>query len=158
MLGVGNMVGRIAADEHVIGIDALWQVELLLCHLRLKMAHPARPQTLLGSLHHHLIAHNGGIDSTGVHLVIRTHPSIVGNAANEEDKRSPKDRPITSKTRLTSSSLLQQLRSIQHHHTGRMIITSRGSNPPRLNNGIDHRLLNSPRLKLTTRIPRTSKI
>ena len=39
-----------------------------------------------------------------------------------------------------------------------MIITSRGSNPPRLNNGIDHRLLNSPRLKLTTRIPRTSKI
>ena len=29
MLGVGDMVGRIATDEHVIGIDTLGQVELL---------------------------------------------------------------------------------------------------------------------------------
>lgn len=29
MLGIGDVVGRIAADEHVIGIDALGQVELL---------------------------------------------------------------------------------------------------------------------------------
>lgn len=39
-----------------------------------------------------------------------------------------------------------------------MIITSRRSNAPRLNYGINHRLLNTPRLKLTTRIPTTSKI
>ena len=39
-----------------------------------------------------------------------------------------------------------------------MIIASRGSNPPRLNNGLNNSLLNNPRLKLTTRIPRTSKI
>ena len=39
-----------------------------------------------------------------------------------------------------------------------MIVTSRRSNAPRLNNGINHRLLNTPRLKLTTRIPTTSKI
>ena len=29
MLGIGDVVGRIATDEHVIGIDALGQVELL---------------------------------------------------------------------------------------------------------------------------------
>ena len=29
LLGIGDMVGRIAADEHVIGIDALGQAELL---------------------------------------------------------------------------------------------------------------------------------
>ena len=29
MLGIGDVVGRIAADEHVIGIDALGQVEPL---------------------------------------------------------------------------------------------------------------------------------
>lgn len=39
-----------------------------------------------------------------------------------------------------------------------MIITSRRSNTPSLNNGINHRLLNNLRLKLTTRIPRTSEI
>lgn len=42
MLGIGDVVGRIATDEHVIGIDALGQVEPLLCHLRLKMAYPSR--------------------------------------------------------------------------------------------------------------------
>ena len=140
------------------GIDALGQIELLLCHLRLKMAYPARSQALLGGLHHHLIAHDGRIDFTGIHLVIRAHPSIIGNAANKEDERSSKDRPITSKPRLTSSSLLQQLRRIQHHHTGWMIITSRRSNPPRLNNGIHYRLLNRTVLKRTTRIPTTSQI
>lgn len=80
MLGVGDVVGRISADEHVIGIDALGQVELLLCHLGLKMAYPARSQALLGGLHHHLIAHYGRIDFTGIHLVIRAHPSVFGNA------------------------------------------------------------------------------
>ena len=104
------------------------------------------------------MAHYGRIDFTGIHLVIRAHPSIIGNAANKEDKRSPKDRPITSKPRLTSSSLLQKLRRIQHHHTGWMIITSRRSNAPRLNNGIHHRLLNRTVFKQTTRIPRTSQI
>lgn len=158
MLGVGDMVGRIATDEHVIGIDTLGQVELLTGHLRLKMAHPARSQALLGGLHHHLITHDGRIDFTGIHLIIRAHPSIIGNAANEEDKRSPKDRPITSKPRLTSSSLLQQLGRIQHHHTRRMIITSRRSNPSSFNNSIHHRLLHSPILKRTTRIPTTSQI
>ena len=39
-----------------------------------------------------------------------------------------------------------------------MIITGRRSNTPSLNNGINHRLLNSPRLKRTTRIPTMSKI
>lgn len=39
-----------------------------------------------------------------------------------------------------------------------MIITSRRSNTPSLNNSIHHRLLNSPILKRTTRIPTTSKI
>ena len=29
MLGVGDMVGGIAADEHVVGLNALGQVELL---------------------------------------------------------------------------------------------------------------------------------
>ena len=29
MLGIGDAVGRIATDEHVIGIDALGQVEPL---------------------------------------------------------------------------------------------------------------------------------
>lgn len=29
MLGIGDVVGRIAADEHVIGIDAFGQVEPL---------------------------------------------------------------------------------------------------------------------------------
>lgn len=99
MLGIGDVVGRIATDEHVIGIDALGQVELLLCHLRLKMAYPARSQALLGGLHHHLIADDRSIDGTRVHLIIRAHPSIIGNAANKEDKRSPKDRSITSKPR-----------------------------------------------------------
>lgn len=47
MLGIGDVVGRISADEHVIGIDALGQVELLLCHLGLKMAYPTRSQALL---------------------------------------------------------------------------------------------------------------
>ena len=122
------------------------------------MAYPARSQALLGGLHHHLITHDGRIDFTGIHLVIRAYPSIIGNAANKEDKRSPKDRPITSKPRLTSSSLLQQLRRIQHHHTGWMIITSRRSNTPSLNNGIHHSLLHSPILKRTTRIPTTSQI
>ena len=42
MLGIGDVVGGIATDEHVIGIDALGQIELLLCHLRLKMAYLAR--------------------------------------------------------------------------------------------------------------------
>lgn len=158
MLGIGDVVGRIATDEHVIGIDALGQVEPLLCHLRLKMAYPARSQTLLGGLHHHLITHDGRIDFTGIHLVIRAHPSIIGNAANKENKRSPKDRPITSKPRLTSSSLLQKLRRIQHHHTGWMVITSRRSNTPSLNNGIHHSLLNRTVLKRTTRIPTTSQI
>ena len=155
---IGDMVGRIAADEHVIGIDALGQAELLTGHLGLKMAHPARTQALLLGLHHHLIADDRGVDGTGVHLVIRAHPSIVSNAANKKDKRSPKDRPLTSKARLTSSSLFQQLRSIKHHHTGWMIITSRRSNAPRLNNGIHHRLLNRPILKRTTRIPSPSQI
>ena len=158
MLGIGDVVGRIAADEHVIGINALGQVELLAGKLGLKMAYPTRSQALLLGLHHHLIANNRGVDGTGVHLVIRAHPSIVGNTANKKDKRSPKDRPITSKSRLTSSSLLQKLRSIKHHHAGWMIITSRRSNPPSLNNGIHHSLLNSPILKQTTRIPRPSQI
>ena len=122
------------------------------------MAYPARSQALLGGLHHHLITHDGRIDFTGIHLVIRAHPSIIGNAANKENKRSPKDRPITSKPRLTSSSLLQKLRRIQHHHTGWMIITSRRSNPPSLNNGIHHSLLHRTILKLATRIPRPSQI
>ena len=39
-----------------------------------------------------------------------------------------------------------------------MIITSRRSNASSLNNGIHHSLLNSPILKLTTRIPTMSKI
>ena len=30
MLGIGDVVGRISADEHVIGINAFGQVELLL--------------------------------------------------------------------------------------------------------------------------------
>lgn len=158
MLGVGDVVGRIATDKHVIGINALGQIELLLCHLRLKMAYSARSQALLGGLHHHLIADDRSIDGTRVHLIIRAHPSIIGNAANKEDKRSAKDRPITSKPRLTSSSLLQKLRRIQHHHTGWMIITSRRSNTPSLNNGIHHSLLNSPIFKLTTRIPTPSQI
>ena len=158
MLGIGDVVGRISADEHVIGIDALGQVELLLCHLGLKMAYPTRSQALLGGLHHHLIAHYGRIDFTGIHLVIRAHPSVFGNATNKEDERSAKDRSITSKPRLTSSSLLQKLRRIQHHHTRRMIITSRRSNPPSLNNGIHHSLLHSPIFKLTTRIPTPSQI
>lgn len=34
-----------------------------------------------------------------------------------------------------------------------MIITSRRSNTPSLNNGIHHSLLHSPIFKLTTRIP-----
>lgn len=58
MLGIGDVVGRISTDEHVIGIDALGQIELLLRHLRLKMAYPARSQALLGGLHHHLITHD----------------------------------------------------------------------------------------------------
>ena len=122
------------------------------------MAYPARSQALLLGLHHHLIANNRGVDGTGVHLVIRAHPSIVGNAADKKDKRSPKDRPITSKSRLTSSSLLQKLRSIKHHHAGWMIITSRRSNTPSLNNGIHDRLLNDPILKLATRITTPSQI
>lgn len=158
MLGIGDVVGRISTDEHVIGIDALGQIELLLCHPRLKMAYSARSQALLGGLHHHLIAHYGRIDFTGIHLVIRAHPSVFGNATNKEDERSAKDRSITSKPRLTSSSLLQKLRRIQHHHTRRMIITSRRSNPPSLNNGIHHSLLHSPIFKLTTRIPTPSQI
>ena len=158
MLGIGDVVGRISTDEHVIGIDALGQIELLLRHLRLKMAYPARSQALLGGLHHHLIANDGCIDFTRIHLVIRAHPSITGNAANKEDKRSAKDRLITSKPRLTSSCLLQKLRRIQHHHTGWMIITSRRSNTPSLNNGIHHSLLHRTILKLATRIPRPSQI
>lgn len=158
MLGIGDVVGRISTDEHVIGIDALGQIELLLCHLRLKMAYLARSQALLGGLHHHLITHDGRIDFAGIHLIIRAHPSIIGNAANKEDERSAKDRSITSKPRLTSSSLLQKLRRIQHHHTRRMIITSRRSNPPSLNNGIHHSLLNRTILKFTTRIPTPSQI
>ena len=45
MLGIGDVVGGIATDEHVIGIDALGQIELLLCHLRLKWhtQHVPRP-------------------------------------------------------------------------------------------------------------------
>ena len=82
----------------------------------------------------------------------------IGNAADKEDKRSPKDRPITSKPRLTSSGLFQQLRSIKHHHTGWMIITSRRSNAPRLNNGIHHRPPNRTVLKLATRITTPSQI
>ena len=39
-----------------------------------------------------------------------------------------------------------------------MIITSRRSNPTGLYNGLNNSLLNNPRLKLTTRIPRTSQI
>ena len=128
MLGIGDVVGGIATDEHVIGIDALGQIELFLCHLRLKMAYPARSQALLGGLHHHLITHDGRIDFTGIHLVIGANPSVVGNAANEEDERSAKDGPITSKPRLTSSRLLQKLGRIQHHHTGWMVIASRRSN------------------------------
>ena len=158
MLGIGDVVGRISADEHVIGINAFGQVELLLCHLGLKMAYLARSQALLGGLHHHLIANDGCIDFAGIHLIIRAHPSIISNAANKEDKRSAKDRPITSKPRLTSSSLLQKLRRIQHHHTGWMIITSRRSNTPSLNNGIRNSLLYSPIFKLTTRIPTPSQI
>ena len=158
MLGIGDVVGRIATDEHVIGIDALGQIELFLCHLRLKMAYPARSQALLGGLHHHLITHDGRIDFAGIHLIIRAHPIVIGNAANKEDKRSPKDRPITSKPRLTSSSLLQKLRRIQHHHTGWMVITSRRSNTPSLNNGIHHSLLNRTILKLATRITIPSQI
>ena len=122
------------------------------------MAYPARSQALLGGLHHHLITHDGRIDFAGIHLIIRAHPSIIGNAANKEDKRGPKDRPITSKPRLTSSSLLQKLRRIQHHHTGWMVITSRRSNTPSLNNGIHHSLLNRTILKLATRIPTPSQI
>ena len=93
MLGVGDVVGRIATDKHVIGINALGQIELLLCHLWLKMAYPARSQALLGGLHHHLIANDGCIDFAGIHLIIRAHPSIIGNAANKEDKRSAKEDP-----------------------------------------------------------------
>lgn len=152
------MVGRIATDEHMIGIDTLGQVELLKGHLGLKMAHPARSQALLLGLHHHLIANDRGIDGTRVHLVIRAHPSIIGNAANKENERSAKDGPITSKPRLTSSSLLQQLGRIQHHHTRRMIIASRRSNTPSLNNGIHHSLLNRTILKLATRITTPSQI
>lgn len=81
MLRIGDVIGWIAADEHMIGIDAFGQAELLTGHLGLKMAHPARTQALLLGLHHHLIANNRGVDGTGVHLVIRAHPSIVGNAA-----------------------------------------------------------------------------
>lgn len=158
MLGIGDVVGGIATDEHMIGIDALGQIELLLCHLGLKMAYPARSQAMLGGLHHHLIADDRSIDGTRVHLIIRAHPSIIGNAANKKDKRSSKDRSITSKARLTSSSLLQQLRSIKHHHAGRMIITSRRSNTPSLNNGIHNSLLNRTILKFTTRIPTPSQI
>ena len=142
----------------MIRIDALGEAELLAGHLGLKMAHPTRTQALLLRLHHHLIAHDRGVDLAGVHLVIRAHPGVIGNAANEEDERCPKDRPIPSKAWLTSSSLFQQLRSIKHHHTAWMIIASRRSNTPRLNNGIHHRLLNRTVLKRTTRIPRPSKI
>ena len=39
-----------------------------------------------------------------------------------------------------------------------MIITSRRSNAPGLNNSINHRLLNRTILKLTTRIPSPSKV
>ena len=61
-------------------------------------------------------------------------------------------------TELTSSRLLQKLGRIQHHHTGWMVIASRRSNTPSLNNGIHHSLLHSPILKQTTRIPRPSQI
>lgn len=39
-----------------------------------------------------------------------------------------------------------------------MIITSRRSNTPSLNNSIHHSLLHSPSLKFTTRITRTGQI
>ena len=101
------------------------------------MAHPARAQAKLGRLHHHLIAHNRGVDRSRIHLVVRTHPRVIVHAAHQQHHRRPKNRSVARETRLAGRCLLEQLGRGARQNAHGMIVARRGSKAPSFKNGIE---------------------